>query len=203
MHTHTHPYIIINTTMFPKINISLRKCDSIVCGWKIMRSMRIATAGICRTFGKLRGPMRGLTLQHLGAQFLTPTTAAPLGMARVMETVMFAQESQKRRRRKRRKPMINLHELHFSSKWSFFHIYIYMGNDCWFVSVCSTSSLTICMTNHMISKSKAIVKVNANLLKISQWEFKLTTAGVSWAKLYFRDWLNNEICMQHDSPNFL
>ena len=178
--------------MFPKINISLRKCDSIVCGWKIMRSMRIATAGICRTFGKLRGPMRGLTLQHLGAQFLTPTTAAPLGMAGVIGNRDVRSRIPKEKKEKKEKTDDQLARAAFQLKMIFFsyiniYIYICMGNDCWFVSVCSTSSLTICMTNHMISKSKAIVKVNANLLEISQWEFKLKTAGVSWAKLYFRD----------------
>ena len=96
----------------------------------------------------------------------------------------------KEKKEKKEKTDDQLARAAFQLKMIFFsykYIYICMGNDCWFVSVCSTSSLAICMTNHMISKSKAIVKVNANLLEISQWEFKLKTAGVSWAKLYFRD----------------
>jgi hypothetical protein len=34
-------------------------------------------------------------------------------------------------------------------------------------------------------QSEAIVKVNANLLEITQWSFKLTSAGVPGSKIGF------------------
>ena len=155
----------------------------------------------CRTFGKLR-VLWGIDASALGGAVPNSTTAAPLGMARVMETVMFAQESQKRRRRKRRKPMINLHELHFSSKWSFFHIYIWVMIVGLFRFV-----------PHLVWQYAWPITWYPNLRQSSRWtqiswrsvsgSSNSPPQGVSWAKLYFRDWLNNEICMQHDSPNFL
>ena len=156
----------------------LRNYASFAYGWRITMSLKMSTHDRWLTPARVKEPMvMGLGMQHL---------VVAHRVRRVLGKILQNQSlNLKIQRRSDPRLKINLQGQYsdIASVFSFGRSILF------FIS----KTNRFCINGHgpywKLLLPKAIVKVNANLLEISQWHFKLQSAGVclSWIKMYMSE----------------